>query len=59
MTKYCQPREHEWIWCCEICNETYCGKCYKSFDFDEDEVYDDDDEDMRSRDSDRGTGDEV
>lgn len=30
-------RKHEWIWCCDICNDMYCCLCYESRDFSIDE----------------------
>lgn len=30
-------REHEWIYCCDICNDSYCRWCYQSYPYGEEE----------------------
>lgn len=34
-----------WIWCCEICNNIYCNKCYRDRDFNKEAI---DDEELHN-----------
>lgn len=24
-------REHEWVWCCDMCGDSYCRVCYTTW----------------------------